>query len=176
MNGLANTSDGKQQIVTDIADVLRAMPNITVAEFMRGTSRADDTGTRDGTRKTYFHSVSPAIFSEKENSTFLDAISTAKNAAELKRLCKERTNLESSRKRSWGIYTSTIANAPLNTASERRLCLETGKRRTFDKLRKRRIQLLKMDWSKYKRGAYEELARIQRELFEMTGHHGYYVS
>ena len=58
MSGSASTSDGKQQIVTDIADVLRAMPSITVAEYTRGTLPADDTGTHDGMRKTYFHSLS----------------------------------------------------------------------------------------------------------------------
>lgn len=61
-----------------------------------------------GTKTTSDRSASPAIFTAKENSGFLAAISTASSKEELKRLCDERTSLESLRRWSWSNWRSII--------------------------------------------------------------------
>lgn len=61
-----------------------------------------------GTKTTSGPSASPATFTAKENSGFLAAISTASSKEELKRLCDERTSLESLRRLNLSNWQSTI--------------------------------------------------------------------
>lgn len=61
-----------------------------------------------GTKTTSGRSASPAIFTAKENSGFLAAISTASSPEELRRLCEERGTLESTRRLSLSNWRNTI--------------------------------------------------------------------
>lgn len=62
----------------------------------------------DGTKTTSGRSASPATFTAKENSGYLAAILTASSPEELRRLCDERTSLESIRRLSLSDWRKNI--------------------------------------------------------------------
>jgi hypothetical protein len=179
MNGLANTCDGKQQRKTVHAPASHAATNTTPAEFKQDTSQAANTSTRDTTPITSDVNAHPATSSTMESSGFLAAILTANSKEELRILCEERTYLESLQRQNWNTCTDTSELKPLRTVSERMSCLEDEQIKEVQTLRKKRHLLLAMnsqDWVYHgKHRTSDEIRRINRRLFDITGHYGYYV-
>ena len=135
MNGSVSTYAGQQQTQTETVPASPVARHTTPAAYRPDTSQADDTTPRAMTLTMSDLSALPAIFSNRENSGYLAAISTVSSAEELRRLCEERTNLESLRRQSWNIYTDTTKNEQCNTVRSRRYYLTTDQREKYDKLR-----------------------------------------
>ena len=147
MNGSVNTYAGQQQTQTETVPASPVAGHTTPAAYRPDTSQADDTTPRAMTLTMSDLSALPAIFSNRENSGYLAAISTVSSEEELRRLCEERTNLESLRRQSWNIYTDTTKNEQCNTVRSRRYYLTTDQREKYDKLRAERWALLYEDWN-----------------------------
>ena len=175
MNGSVSMYAGQQQTQTVPVRALPVAGHTTPAAYRPDTSQADDTTPRAMTLTMSDLSALPAIFSNRENSGYLAAISTVSSEEELRRLCEERTNLESLRRQSWNIYTDTTKNEQCNTVRSRRYYLTTDQREKYDKLRAERWALLYEDWNN-KGHLKDKYQAITFELYHMTKHHGYYRS
>jgi len=125
----------------------------------------------------YARNAFPAIFTDKENSGFLAAILTAKNPDELRTLCDERTNLESSRLQNYETYMLITGLRPIDSRSTNPFCLTKDQRKQYDQLRQQRNELLKEDPALHKTDGkdwrWRQFKRISKELYQLTGHHGY---
>jgi hypothetical protein len=97
MSGLANTSARSTQTSTVLSVASHASGPTMLHECKQAILLHGGTWPPAGTKTTSGRSASPATFTAKENSGFLAAISTASSPDELRRLCDERTSLESSR-------------------------------------------------------------------------------
>lgn len=178
MNGLANTFDGKQRTRLVSANATHAAANTTLQRFKPDTLRAGDTLILGGTQKPmYARNALPAIFTDKENSTFLAAILTVKNPEELRKLCDERTSLERSRLQNFESYMIITGTRPTKSQNIKASYLTNDQRTKYDQLRKQRNALLSVtpETSKNtgKAWRWREVKRISRQLYELTGHHGY---
>jgi hypothetical protein len=181
MSGLVSTSDGKRQINADSVDVTRATQSIIQLRFMQGISLADDTWLLGGKQLTLSRNAMPAIFTAKENSGFLAAVLKAKTPEQLRDLCDKRTKAESSRHQSYNTYSSITEPRRLGTQRLKRSRLNQKKRRRYDKLREERNELLDIRMiSNVKELGYgnrwEVFKRISREMYELTGHYGYFYT
>lgn len=177
MNGLANTYAGRQQMktVTQIASPVASrctLPNSKlVISFPVGMRCIG------GSLTTSDRNALPTIFSDKENSGFLDAILTCSSPDELKSLCEQRTLLESTRLQNYETYMIITGLNPYESRNERTSRLSHEKRTEYDRLREARNTLLnegphnsKNDGKEWR---YKEFKKISRQLYELTGHHGY---
>lgn len=177
MNGFQNTLDIKQQTKTATAFVLPAASNTTPPRYKRGTSPAADMQTLGGARITLSRNALPAIFTDKENSTFLAAILKCKDADCLKKLCDERTKVESSRLQNYETYMLITGVKPYNLQDRRRSYMTRQERQKFDELREKRNALLITDNATcYTPGwlpRWAEFRRLSQQLYTLTGHHGY---
>lgn len=119
----------------------------------------------------------PAIFTPKENSGFLAAILTCNSPEELKSLCEQRTKAESSRLQNYETYMIITGMNPYESRSERTSRLGREKRQKYDELREARNALLNAGPDDYpsngKEWRWNQFKRINKELYELTGHHGY---
>lgn len=119
----------------------------------------------------------PAIFTPKENNGFLAAILTCNSPEELKSLCEQRTKAESSRLQNYETYMIITGMNPYESRSERTSRLGREKRRKYDELREARNALLNAGPDDYpsngKEWRWNQFKRINKELYELTGHHGY---
>ena len=177
MNGSVNTSDGKQPITKASANALHAAANTTRLRFKPATLRAGDTATLGGTNLMYSRNALPAIFTDKENSTFLHKLSTVKDQDELRSLCAQRTRQESIRLVNYETALNITGRSPYVSHRRRMLCLSDEDRDTYNKLREERYVLMaetvdcgtngQRDWR------WRRWKRINAELYTMTGHRGY---
>lgn len=123
------------------------------------------------------HNALPAIFTPKENSGFLAAILTCNNPDELRSLCTQRTKQESSRLQNYETYMIITGMNPYESRSERTSRLAQDKRQRYDELREARNALLSddpaVDKSNGKDWRWNQFKRISKQLYELTGHHGY---
>ena len=137
-----------------------------------------------GTKTTSDRSASPAIFTAKENSGYLAAISTASSKEELQRLCDERTSLESLRRWSWSNWRSIIKMPGKKWARIKGLSNEEAIR--VHRLRVERLQLFEFfekesqvykgkrnSEPKYQRNS-KRLTEINFELRMLTGKEQYH--
>jgi len=181
MSGLASTSDGKRQIYAATVRVTPATQSITQLRFMQGISSAEGTWLLGGKSLTLSRNAMPAIFTAKENSGFLAAVLKAKTPAQLRSLCDKRTKVESSRYQSYNTYTSITEPRQIGTQRLKRSRLNQKQRRRYDKLREQRNELLDVRMvSNIKELSYgnrwEVFKRISREMYELTGHYGYFYT
>ena len=179
MSGSASTSDGKRQIYAEIVRVTPATESITHLRSTQGTFLAEGTWLLGGKNLTLSRNALPAIFTVKENNGFLAAVLKAKTEDELRSLCNKRTKEESSRYRSFSTYSSIIGPRRSSTQSGKTSCLSQKQRQRYDKLRAERNELLDVNMiSNIKELGYgcrwEVFKRISREMYELTGHYGYY--
>lgn len=125
----------------------------------------------------YSRNALPAIFTDKENNGFLAAILTCKNADELRTLCDERTNLESSRLQNYETYMTITGLRPIDSRSTNAYCLTKDQRKQYDQLRQQRNELLSVTPEESKNDGkvwrWREVKRISKQLYQLTGHHGY---
>ncbi len=178
MNGSANTLDGKQPITQVSANATHVAANTTRPRFKPDTLQAGDTPTLVGTQKPmYARNALPAIFTDKENSIFLAAILTVKNPDELRKLCGERTSLERSRLQNFESYMIITGTRPTESQNAKASYLTNDQRTKYDQLRKQRNALLSVtpetSKSTGKAWRWREVKRISKQLYELTGHHGY---
>lgn len=178
MSGSANLSDGKRQIYAEIVRVTPASESITQLKYRRGISSVDDSQPLVGAQITLSRNALPAIFTDRENNGFSAAVLKAKSQEELKSLCEKRTKVESSRYASYETYMSIIGQRPSTLQKPKTYCLSPKEREQFDALRKARLDLLSVNMvSNIKELNYgnrwEVFKRISRELYDLTGHHGY---
>ena len=119
----------------------------------------------------------PATFTPKENSGFLAEILTCNNPEELKSLCEQRTKAESSRLQNYETYMIITGMSPYESLSERTSRLDHDKRQMYDELRAARNALLSDDPALSKTDGkdwrWRQFKRISKELYHLTGHHGY---
>lgn len=124
------------------------------------------------------HNALPAIFTDKENSTYLEKLSTVKSADELRNLCEQRTRLESMRLVNYESYMSITGRTPYVTHKTRRSCLSEEDRAKYDTLREERHKLMDEQINCGRSRGEKEYrwtrwVRINAELYAMTGHNGY---
>lgn len=123
------------------------------------------------------HNALPAIFTPKENSGFLEEILTCKNPDELRNLCEQRTQAESSRLQNYETYMIITGLRPYESRQERTSRLNLEQRQKYDELREARNALLNAGPDDYpsngKDWRWRQFQRINKELYELTGHQGY---
>lgn len=100
MSGSANTSEPSTPTMTASCPVSLADGATMLAACKQAILRQGGTWPPDGARTTSGPSASPAIFTTKEDSGFLESILTASSPDELRRLCDERNKAESLRRMS----------------------------------------------------------------------------
>jgi len=177
MNIFQNTYAGKQPIKTVTQIASRVASRCTLPSSKLVTSYPEDVRCIGGSLTMSDRNALPAIFSDKENSGFLDAILTCNSPEELKNLCEQRTRLENSRLQNYETYMIITGMNPYESRNERTSRLNHDKRKLFDELREARNALLndgphnnKTDGKEWR---YKEFKKISRQLYELTGHHGY---
>ena len=116
----------------------------------------------------------PAIFSTRENSGYLAKLLTVKNQAALRNLCNERTEAERFRMQISSSYIrGTRYLQPLKPVQE--TWKVTAKQwKKIKALRKLRTQLLSSDSKSYSVSVWHR-KRVAYELYNLTGHHGYFM-
>lgn len=183
MSGSANTSAPSTQTSTALSVASLASGPTMLAACKQAILHLGGTWPPAGTKTTSDRSASPATFTDKENSGFLAAISTASSPAELKRLCDERTNLESLRRWSSNNWRDTIEMPGKKWAPINGLSKEEAIR--VHRLKTERMTLLmwfdanssittdgrdSWIWAKKSR----EFQQINKELLCLTGKKQYY--
>ena len=177
MSGSANTFAPSMQMQMASSAVSHASGPTMLAECKQAILQAGGTWPPDGTRTTSGRSASPATFTDTENSGFLDAISMASSPAELKRLCDERTNLESSRLlnlMSWPSITEANTfgwhriKGLSHEDSIRVLRLRKERRDLLTFFDETAGQYLHPDFRAKYHVAYRRLTELQQELYELT--------
>jgi len=123
------------------------------------------------------HNALPAIFTPKENSGFLEEILTCKTPDELRNLCERRTRQENSRLQNYETYMIITGMRPYESRSARMSRLSQEQQQKYDELREQRNALLNAgpddhpsngkDWR------WRQFQRINKELYQLTGHNGY---
>jgi len=181
MSGLVNTSAGKRQIYAATVRVTPATQSITHLRYTLGIFSAEGTWLLGGKHLTLSRNAMPAIFTDKENNGYLAAVLKAKTPEELRSLCDKRTKVESSRYQSYNTYTSITEPRRLGTQRLKRSSLSRKQRQRYDQLRGQRNELLDVNMiSNIKELGYgcrwEVFKRISREMYELTGHYGYYYT
>lgn len=125
----------------------------------------------------YSRNALPAIFTDKENNGFLAAILTCNSPAELKKLCDERTKIESSRLQNYETYMIITGMRPTDSRSSNPYSLTNEQRAKYDQLREQRNALLSVTPETSKNNGktwrWREVKRISKQLYELTGHYGY---
>ena len=125
----------------------------------------------------YSRNALPAIFTDKENNGFLDAISTCSSPDELRRLCDERTSLENSRLQNYETYMIITGLKPIDSRSSNPYSLTNEQRVKYDQLRERRNELLNDDspskGNLTREPRWQEFKKLSKQLYQLTGHHGY---
>lgn len=181
MNGSASISDGKRPTYAVIAPVTPATHSITHLKYTLGISSAEGTWLLGGKNLTLSRNAMPAIFTDRENNGFTAAVLKAKTPEQLRALCEKRTKVESSRYQSFNTYTSITEPRRLGTQRLKRSRLSRKQRQRYDQLRGERNELLDVRMiSNIKELGYgcrwEVFKRISREMYELTGHYGYYYT
>jgi hypothetical protein len=177
MNGFPNTYVGEQRTKQGCVNALPVGRVTTHPRFKPATLPAGGTATLGGTKLMYSRNAFPAIFTDKENSGFLAAILTCKNPDELRTLCDKRTNLESSRLQNYETYMLITGLRPMDSRSTNPFCLTNEERAKYDQLRQQRNELLSVSPEESKNDGktwrWREVKRISKQLYQLTGHHGY---
>jgi len=177
MNGSANTYVGKRPTVTVTLTASPAARRCTRPNSKLVISFPAGTPCIGGKLTMSDRNALPAIFTPKENSGFLAAILTCNSPEELKSLCEQRTKAESSRLQNYETYMIITGMNPYESRSERTSRLGREKRQKYDELREARNALLNAGPDDYpsngKEWRWNQFKRINKELYELTGHHGY---
>jgi len=177
MNGSANTYVGKRPTVTVTLTASPAARRCTRPNSKLVISFPAGTPCIGGKLTMSDRNALPAIFTPKENSGFLAAILTCNSPEELKSLCEQRTKAESLRLQNYETYMIITGMNPYESRSERTSRLGREKRQKYDELREARNALLNAGPDDYpsngKEWRWNQFKRINKELYELTGHHGY---
>jgi hypothetical protein len=177
MNGSVNTYVGKRPIVTVTLNASPAARRITRPNSRLAISFPVGTPCIGGKLTMSDHNALPAIFTRKENSGFLAEILTCKSPDELRNLCEQRTRQESSRLQNFETYMIITGMNPYESRNERTSRLSQDKRQKYDELRERRNALLNAGPDDFasngKDWRWRQFQRINKELYQLTGHHGY---
>lgn len=177
MNGSVNTYVGKRPTVTVTLTASPAARRCTRPNSKLVISFPAGTPCIGGKLTMSDRNALPAIFTPKENSGFLAAILTCNSPEELKSLCEQRTKAESSRLQNYETYMIITGMNPYESRSERTSRLGREKRQKYDELREARNALLNAGPHDYpsngKEWRWNQFKRINKELYELTGHHGY---
>ena len=177
MNGLANTFGGEKLMQTVIVTASPAAKRTTLPNYTLVISCPVGTEFIGGNLTMSDHNALPAIFTDKENSTFLHDLLNVKNADELRNLCKQRTRQESIRLVNYETCLNITGRSPYVSHRRRMLCLSNEDRENYNKLREERYVLMAetLDCSSRDNGEWRwrRWKRINIELYRMTGHHGY---
>jgi hypothetical protein len=177
MNGSANTYVGKRPIVTVTLTASPAARRITRPNSKLVISYRAGTQCIGGKLTMSDHNALPAIFTPKENSGFLAEILTCKTPDELRSLCEQRTRQENSRLQNYETYMIITGMRPYESRSERMSRLSQEQRQKYDELREQRNALLNAGPDDYpsngKDWRWNQFQRINKELYQLTGHNGY---
>lgn len=177
MNGSVNTFGGKRPIKTVTLTASPAARRCTRPNSKLVISFPEGTPFIGGKLTMSDHNALPAIFTPKENNGFLAAILTCNSPDELRNLCAQRTKQESSRLQNYETYMIITGMNPYESRSERTSRLAQDKRQRYDELREARNALLSddpaVDKSNGKDWRWNQFKRISKQLYELTGHHGY---
>jgi len=177
MNGSVNTFGGKRPMKTVTLIASPAARRCTRPNSKLVISFPEGTPFIGGKLTMSDHNALPAIFTPKENNGFLAAILTCNSPEELRNLCAQRTKQESSRLQNYETYMIITGMNPYESRSERTSRLAQDKRQRYDELREARNALLsddpEVDKNNGKDWRWNQFKRISKQLYELTGHHGY---
>jgi|DEB0MinimDraft_6_1074348.scaffolds.fasta_scaffold09231_8 hypothetical protein len=176
-NGSASTFAGQKLMKTVTVNASPAAKRTTLPNSKLVISCPVGTEFIGGSLTMSDRNALPAIFTDKENSTFLHKLSTVKDQDELRSLCEQRTRQESIRLVNYETALNITGRSPYVSHRRRMLCLSDEDRDTYNKLREERYVLMaetvdcgtngqrEWRWRRWK--------RINAELYTMTGHRGY---
>lgn len=175
MHYLANTSFIKTQTVTDTSPASRVGSAHPSHRWMPGTSLGDASRCSDTMKETYTHSAGIATglaFTDEENSTFFQRLSTVSSQEELRTLCEERTKVEQLRRNILNI--SEMNSSCIGKSWSKDRSWSSDKVQTIVALSTARRALLRIDYDLFQSyNGSHLLARLNHELHMLTGHSGY---
>ena len=149
----------------------------TLPNYIVVTSPLDASQMLGGCLTMSRHNAMPAIFTDTENSGYLAELLTVESPEELRRLCSSRSKVEATRLASYDTYTSLTGIKQRRTHKERKLLLNHDDRVIYDELRAERFKVMdevtQPGPSIYTR--LNRFRRVNRELYNLTGHHGYFM-
>lgn len=161
----------KQQTDTGTHGALPAESRTTSPACSADISPLDAFGLPAGIRTTAAYSAFPATFTERENSGFLDALSSVKSRDELMQLCSERSTTERTRWQSWWRWHECLKRVQEFSPVANEWYIRPEDQDELKELRSRRLELL-TKYGDYKdKSTYEwHMSKVLVRLYEITGH------
>ena len=161
----------KQQTDTASPAASPAESRTTSPACSADISPLDAFGLPVGIRTTAAYSAFPATFTERENSGYLDAVSSVKSRDELMQLCTERDTLERTRWQSWWRWHECSKRVQEFSPVASEWYIRPEDQDELEQLRSRRLELL-TKYGDYKdKSTYEwHMSKVLVRLYEITGH------
>jgi len=177
MSGTAKRSDTEQQTQKDTPSALPATHVTMLGISIAGISQAGGTWPPVGTTQrtasvTQPHSALPAICTTKEGNGISVEDLTALSPDELKALCNKQNFRESLASKNLG-HCLTVTNPNVSYSLQKNLRSLSDQQRDakIHELRNRLHKLLRD--SKTGKSYYEQRIHVTKQLYFLTGYHGY---
>ena len=175
MSSSANTFVTKTLTPTDTAPVSHATKRCTLLNSNAVISLPVSTPLLGGSLTMSHPNALPAIFSRRENNGFLAKLLTVESPDELRNLCNKRTEVERFRMQISSSYIRGTKYLQPSKPVQETWQVTAKQWDNIKALRTLRTKLLSSEKGSLSASVWHR-KRVSFELYNLTGHHGYWLS